>query len=352
MNAADQCGYTSLIRAGFCCNYNCLEVLLEAGADVNAATNNAGATALMGSTWNKHKHCEIFVQRMNGEYDPESHSHERCTELLIEAGADVKSRNESCLITMMKAAENNHFKSLDLLIEAGADVNQTGSRSITLLQHAARYGHIECVNSLINAGDNVNTVDKSGNTPLMAAAISGGTSCIRALLKAGCHINRTHANGTNALERHIAESKRQSEKATLLLYAAGETLVSGSVAPPGCLRFDDVRMELKHLAREAVRGRLIRVNPQRHLFDRIPQIKLPETVTSYLLYGMSLEQEEDEHDAGTDSSDDDDDDLGDDDGDGEDEDGDIDDDDNDDDDDDIEEEEENNDNDNDDEDGE
>ena len=310
---------------------------------MNAATNNAGTTTLMGSTWNKHKHCEIFVQRMNGEYDPETHSHERCTELLIEAGADVKSRNESCFITMMKAAENNHFKSLDLLIEAGADVNQTGSRSITLLQHAARYGHIMCVNSLINAGASVNTVDKSGNTPLMGAAISGRTSCIRALLKSDCHINRKHADGANALERHIAESKRQNEKATLLLFAAGETLVSGSVAPPSCLQFDDVRIELKHLAREAVRRRLIQVNPRRHLFDRIPQIELPETVTSYLLYEMSLEQEGDEEDYDTDSSDDDDDDdddyLGDDDND------------DDDDDDDDDEEEEDNDNHNDNEDG-
>ena len=222
-------------------------------------------------------------------------------------------------------------------------MNQTGIGSITILQHAARYGHIKCVNSLITAGASVNTADEFGNTPLMGAAISGRTPCIRALLKTGCHINRTHADGTNALEHHIAESKRQNEKATLLLYAARETLVSGSVAPPGCLRFDDVRIELKHLAREAARRRLIQVNRRRHLFDRIPRIELPETVTSYLLYGMSLEQDDD--DADTDSSDDDDDDLGDDDGDGDDDDDDIGDD-------DEEEEEEDNDNDNDDEDGE
>ena len=57
----------------------------------------------------------------------------------------------------------------------------------------------------------------------MGAAISGRTSCIRALLKSDCHINRKHADGANALERHIAESKRKNEKAMLLLFAAGET---------------------------------------------------------------------------------------------------------------------------------
>ena len=45
---------------------------------------------------------------------------------------------------------------------------------------------------------------------------------------------------------------------------------------------------LKGLSRETIRKHLLQISPV-NLFCRIPQLQLPDIITAYLLYNMSLE---------------------------------------------------------------
>ena len=92
--------------------YNCIELLVEAGADVNVR--------------NKHKATAVDLAL--------GHGHLKCVELLIESGANVSD------ISIVHAAEKGSDKLVETLIENGADVNRKDrcSFGITALMYAAR----------------------------------------------------------------------------------------------------------------------------------------------------------------------------------------------------------------------
>ena len=54
--------------------------------------------------------------------------------------------------------------------------------------------------------------------------------------------------------------------------------------------FEDLRFNLKHLCREAIRKHLLLLDPHEHLFGRVPQLGLPKLLREYLLFRMSLSE--------------------------------------------------------------
>ena len=82
----------------------------------------------------------------------------------------------------------------------------------------------------------------------------------------------------------------------MLLYAAGETLDGTYVDKiPEELKFEDEKVELKQICREAIRKHLLKLDPHQHLFSRIPQLGLP-FLTEYLLFNQSLDDDDDSDD--------------------------------------------------------
>ena len=134
-------------------------------------------------------------------------------------------------------------------------------------------GHVICVELLIQAGADVNKVDKYGDTILMSTAASGSTKLVSMMLHGGAKINclSTGPNPVNALTRSLT-SDCQNERVIMLLYAAGETIEGTTVAVrrgrhvrqisvPDYLLHEDLKLNLKRLAREVIRNRLIELNP-------------------------------------------------------------------------------------------
>ena len=78
---------------------NCVELLIDAGADVN--TNNI-KTALIWAA---------------------ERGRDKCVKILIEAGADINIQNKNGETALMSAAHKGYDKIVKMLIEAGADVN-------------------------------------------------------------------------------------------------------------------------------------------------------------------------------------------------------------------------------------
>ena len=57
--------------------------------------------------------------------------------------------------------------------------------------------------------------------------------------------------------------------------------------------FEDLRLQLKHSCREAIRNHLLELDPYWNLFDRIHLLPLPSRMREYLVFDVSLEPEDD-----------------------------------------------------------
>ena len=57
------------------------------------------------------------------------------------------------------------------------------------------------------------------------------------------------------------------------------------------LQITDIKLSLQHQCRQAIRKHLIHLEPHIHLFHRIPKLALPPSVSHYLLYNISLDDE-------------------------------------------------------------
>ena len=113
-----------------------VQVLLEAGADKNAATQD-GETALMAAA--RDGHLEVV-------------------QVLLDAGADKNAAKQNGATALMLAAQNAYLEVVQVLLEAGADKNAAMQDGATALMIAAQNGHLEVVRVLLEAGADKNGV--------------------------------------------------------------------------------------------------------------------------------------------------------------------------------------------------
>ena len=104
----------------------------------------------------------------------------------------------------------------------------------------------------------------------------------------------------------MANSASVNKDLVLMLYAAGETIEgttverinnSGGVIQvlvPEYLKFSDLKLSLKHLCRQAIRKHLLDVDPYEHLFRRVPRLRLPASLSKYMLFDVSLNADKEE----------------------------------------------------------
>ena len=197
-------GATALIAAARSASAPCVELLLEAGADVNAGNVNGGNTPLIAAAyWG-------FLQQV---------------------GKNNSHLSESTTENGLNFTTNMTEKCVQLLVQAGADVNATNDFGFTALIAAAAFSNFHCLKAILEAGADVNFTTHFGDTALICAAGCNTLACIQVLLKAGAYVNKVSKSGTNALQRHLlvhAALRDTAEGRTidLVLFAAGENLPS------------------------------------------------------------------------------------------------------------------------------
>lgn len=149
-------------------------------------------------------------------------------ELLLEAGADPRIRDERGETPLMLAARVNPRWSTDptpvivALVRAGADPNAANAVGQTALV-APEADAVKVVRALIEAGADVNHRDAEGRTPLIhfASIAYGQLGMITALIDAGADVEMRDAQGRSAID--VAD-EQGAKKVVKRLQAAGATL--------------------------------------------------------------------------------------------------------------------------------
>ena len=198
VNARDQEGSTPLHHAAGFGSTATIKLLLDKGADVNAA-NRRKSTPLF---WAIHDEAKV--------------------RLLLERGADINAKTvDGLTLVYQAAAMGNATSLLRLLLDKGASADTRTLIGTTPLMIAAGRANLEVMGLLIEKKADVNARNSAGTTPLMNAASTGDPRAVRMLLQRGADAKvRTKQNGTALMNAATAGN----EEAVKLLLDAGAEL--------------------------------------------------------------------------------------------------------------------------------
>jgi ankyrin repeat protein len=199
VTAANRYGVTPLKLASINRNAATAEILLEAGADANT-TSAEGETVLMAAA-------------RTGNPD--------LVRVLIARGADVnateKWRGQTAL---MWAISEKHLPVVRLLLDAGAEVKTKTTKGFTPFLFAVRGGDFAIVRALLAAGADANEAAGDGTTALAVAIVNAHFELASLLLDHGADPNTDMPGGT-AL--HAVTRTRNYEYGTVVRPAAEQT---------------------------------------------------------------------------------------------------------------------------------
>ncbi|MBR1778317.1 MAG: ankyrin repeat domain-containing protein [Alphaproteobacteria bacterium] len=211
VNAADKNGETALMQAVD--NPAVVRVLVNRGADVNTINRN-GENALtkalvrmkkynlpaLAETVEILKKTNVNMNVKNKDGVPAlSLAFTKPEELkqLLETGADPNLRDNQGRTALMKSTYPVQVKSIELLLKHGADPNVTDNKGMTPLM--IQRGSPEAVALLVNTGAKINAREKFGRTALFYSVMSNQIKSVKALLERGADPNIPDAKGMTPL---------------------------------------------------------------------------------------------------------------------------------------------------------
>ncbi|KAL6856814.1 ankyrin repeat-containing domain protein [Trichoderma novae-zelandiae] len=224
-------------------HYEIVQELINRGAEVNACAHNANfpaGTAIQGA-------CES--------------SRSDIVSLLLEKGADPNLGLGTDSPPIVAATQRGEAGILQMLVNAKADVDVFGgSDHSTPLINAAAYLPKESLQLLLNAGADINLPDNDGDTALIVAAARGDVEAVTFLLDNGADIMHSSKRDMNALQTAFAVTQPSEddgeevsdfigssneqweclnvliERVTVLLGAIKTAVDSGDVSLEGVIR--------------------------------------------------------------------------------------------------------------------
>ena len=129
---------------------DCMEILVQFGANINVTFRDTGETAFQ---WALHS------RRTN------------VVEALLELGVNTNTQNKYGITPLMHALFWGMEPIFQKLLCKSTDIDVSEIQGRTALHFASMYGRQNMLKSLIEAGANVNAIDYYGLTPLMTAAV-------------------------------------------------------------------------------------------------------------------------------------------------------------------------------------
>ncbi|KAH0628018.1 hypothetical protein JD844_008667 [Phrynosoma platyrhinos] len=125
--------------------------------------------------------------------------HEKCADLLLEAGSDINISSKHNTNALHIATQNGHTPLVAFLINKNINLETQPQQKNSPLHLAIIKNNLPVVNSLIDACHDINSVNQRHQTPLHLAADLGNVEVIEMLLKAGCDLNVLDKQGKTAL---------------------------------------------------------------------------------------------------------------------------------------------------------
>ena len=210
-------------------NPSIAKLLLEQGADVDAARTN-GRTALMLAAQGGHEAVAKVLLQHGADVAAASPfgftalmfaaHHEAVAQLLLQHGADVAAARNDGGTALMSAARGGDEAVVQLLLQHGADVAAADNDGWTALMLAALGGHEAVAQLLLQHGADVKAARDDGATALMLAAENGHEAVAQLLLQHGANVKAAANNGATALR--IARANRHEAVARLLREHGGD----------------------------------------------------------------------------------------------------------------------------------
>ena len=145
-------------------------------------------------------------------------------QVLIDAGADVDAQeNKGGRSPLHFACASGVLDVVKMLVEAGAGVCVTDSDGCTCLHYAARYGNIETVRYLVGLPEvDVNHADCHNHTALHKAVVKQHTEVVQVLIDAGADVNAHNIEGLHYTALHTAVVNKRTEVVQILIDAGAD----------------------------------------------------------------------------------------------------------------------------------
>ena len=233
---ADVNAYTSGYRAGRPLHHAVrknelpiIELLLNAGADVDGRDSGGSTPLHVAAAWNDDPAIFKVLLRAGAEVNAQDNDwntplHDLATrfwfnsdlvnqsvvltQILIDAGADVKARQRHGYTPLHHAARSNSLAVIEILLKADADVDARNHAGQTPLHESVQgtlgpsKSEMETVEMLLAAGADIMARDKDGETLLHLAALDDeDPALIKMLVAAGAKPMARDKKGRTPLHR-------------------------------------------------------------------------------------------------------------------------------------------------------
>jgi ankyrin repeat protein len=230
VKARDAAGSTPLHHAAAFGSLDTMKLLLDAGADVNAANRRRS----MPLHWSLHDEAKVRLLLSHGAAVNARQVEGRTplyiaasmgrgaslVKLLLENGANPALATANGMTPLMAASVNGDVAVIKLLVDKNADVNTKNGAGETALMFAATNGSPAAVEFLLDRGADASVKSKRSETALGNAGTSGVEETARMLLDHGAEVNSRNIRGYSPLML-AASSDAVPAGAVKLLLAAG-----------------------------------------------------------------------------------------------------------------------------------
>jgi ankyrin repeat protein len=203
VNTRGKDDWTPLHRASYYGNVEIVRLLLDHGADLDAATGNMGEKPLHQVSYGKYRSQEDGV---------------RVAQLLFDRGADVNTRGKDDWTPLHLASYYGNVEIVRLLLDHGADLDAaTGNKGEKPL-HKVTYGKyrsqedgVRVAQLLLDRGTDVNTRRKDDWTPLHAASYNANAEIVQFLIDHGAGVDAVNKSGGTPLH-DVSKGKYESQE--------------------------------------------------------------------------------------------------------------------------------------------